>query len=65
VTIGIILSQKSNSPVMMTVLLLALLPVPPKLTGESTCVDEAQRQINADALQAVFDPVFAPFQQVA
>ena len=28
-------------------------------------VDEAERQINADTLRAVFDCVFAPFQQVA
>jgi len=49
----------------MPVLLLALLPVPPKLTGESTRVDEAQWQINMLALRAVFDLVFAPLQQVA
>ena len=63
--IGNILSQTRNSPVKMLVLLLALLPVPPKLTGESTWVDEAQRQINADVLRAVFDLVFAPLQRVA
>ena len=44
----------------MPVLLLALLPVPPKLTGESTRADEAQRQLNADVLQTVFDFVLAP-----
>jgi len=49
----------------MPVLLLALLPVPPKLTGESTHVDEAQWQINADALWAGFDLVFALLQQIA
>ena len=49
----------------MPVLLLALLPVPPKLTGESTRGDEAQRQINADALQTVFDLVLAPLQHVS
>jgi len=48
----------------MPVRLLALLPVPPKLTSESTRVDEAQRQINADALRAVLDLVFTPLQQV-
>ena len=48
----------------MPVLLLALLPVPAKLTGESTRVDEAQGQINADALRVVFDLAFAPLQQV-
>jgi len=65
VTIGNILSRTRNSPVKMPVLLLALLPVPQKLTGESTHVDEAQRQINVDALRAVFDLVFPPLQQVA
>ena len=64
-TIGNILSQVRNRPVKITVLLLALLPVSPKLTGESTCVDEAQPQINGDALRAVFDLVFAPLPQVA
>jgi len=60
-----ILSWMRNSPVMMPFLLLALLPLPPKLTGESTHVDEAQRQINVDALWAVIGLVFAPLQQVA
>jgi len=41
-TISIILLQTRNSPVNMIVLLLALLPVPSKLTGESTRVDEAR-----------------------
>ena len=44
----------------MPILLLALLPVPPKLTGDSGRADEAQRQTNADALRAVFDLVLAP-----
>jgi len=48
----------------MPILLLALLPVPPKLTGESTLVEEAKRPINVNALWAVFDHVFAPLQQV-
>ena len=49
----------------MPVLLLALLPVPPKLAGESTQADEAQRQINADALRAVFDLVLTSLQYVS
>jgi len=44
----------------MSVLLVALLPVPPKLTGESSRADESQQQINADSLWAVFDLVLAP-----
>src|SRR5205807_6416026 len=64
-TVGNILSRTRNSPVKMPVLLLALLPVPPKFTGESARADETQRQINADVLQAVFDLIFAPLQPVA
>jgi len=48
----------------MPILLLALLPVPPKLTGDSGRADEAQRKTNADALRAVFDLVLAPLQEV-
>ena len=48
----------------MPILLLALLPVPPKLTGDSGRADKAQRKTNADALRAVFDLVLAPLQQV-
>ena len=65
ITIGNILSRTSNSPIKMPILLLALLQVPPKLTGESACANEAQWQTNADALQAVFDLVLAPLQPVA
>ena len=64
-TISNILSHTRNSPAKMQVLLLALLPVPPKLAGESTRADEAQRQLNADALQAVFDLVLTPLQYVS
>jgi len=48
----------------MPILLLALLPVPPKFTGESARADEAQRQINVDVLRTVFDVVLAPLQLV-
>jgi len=48
----------------MAILLLALLPVPPKLTGGSGRADEAQRKTNTDALRAVFDLVLAPLQEV-
>ena len=64
VTIGNILSRTRNSPAKMPILLLALLPLPPKLTGDSGRVDEAQRQTNTDALRAVFDLVLAPLQEV-
>ena len=63
-TIGNILSHTRNSPAKLPVLLLALLPVLPKLAGESTRADEAQRQINADALWAVFDLVLTDRKSV-
>ena len=44
---------------------MALLPVPPKVTGESARADETQWQINADSLQAVFDLVLTPLYYVS
>ena len=49
----------------MPILLLALLPVPPKLSHESVRADRIQRQMNADAMQAVFDLILAPLQEIA
>ena len=49
----------------MPILLLALLPVLPKFTGESARANEGQRQTNADTLRAVFDLVLVPLQPVA
>jgi len=49
----------------MPILLLALLPVPPKCTGESARANKAKWQTNADVLRAVFDLVLVPLQQVA
>jgi len=60
VAIGNILSRTRNSPAKMPILLLALLPVSRRLTGDSGRVEEAQRKTNADALRAVFDLVLAP-----
>jgi hypothetical protein len=54
VTIGNINSKTRNSPTTMAILLLALLPVPPKFTQQSAAADDRQRQINADSLQGVF-----------
>lgn len=63
ITIGNLLSARRNSPGSMAVLLLALLPVPPKLSKSKA--DQRQRQINADTLQDVFELIFAPLQDVA
>jgi len=49
----------------MPILLLALLPVPPKFTGKSAGANEAQRQPDADTQLAVFDLVLAILQPVA
>ena len=49
----------------MPILLLALLPVPPKLSHESVCADQIQRQMNANARQAVLDLIVAPLQEIA
>jgi len=64
-TIGNILSQTRNSPANIPILLLALLPVPPKFAGESARANEAQRQSNPDTLRAVFDLVLPPLQPVS
>jgi len=64
-TIGNILSRTRSSPAKMPILLLALLPVPSKFTGESARANEAHRQTNADVLRAVFDLILAPLQQIA
>jgi len=48
----------------MAVLLLALLPLPRKLS-KSSKADRRQRKIKADTLQDVFKLIFAPLQDVA
>ena len=57
ITIGNLPSSRRNRPGSLAVLLLALLPVPPKLVG-TTSTDKHQRQINADTLKGVFDFIF-------
>jgi len=63
-TIGDLPSARRNSLGSMAVLLLALLPIPPKLSKFSKA-DQRQRKINADTLQDVFELIFAPVQGVA
>ena len=63
-TIDNILSRTRNSPAKMPILLLALLPVPPKFTGKSARSNEAEPQTNADTLRAFFDLVMEPLQPV-
>ena len=64
ITLGNLQSTQRNSPGSMAVLLLALLPVPPKLS-QSTSADKHQRRINAETLQLVFQLLFEPLQAVA
>ena len=64
ITLGNLLSGRRNSPTSMAVLLLALLPIPPKLS-KSSKADQHQRQINADTLRDVFELIFAPLQDPA
>jgi len=59
ITIGNLPSARRNGPGSMAVLLLALLPVPPKLS-KSSKADQCQRNINAETLQDVFELIFAP-----
>jgi len=64
ITLGNLLSGWRYSPTSMVVLLLALLPIPPKLS-KSWKADQHQRQINADTLRDVFELIFAPLQDPA
>jgi len=61
ITIGNLLSTRRNRPGSKAVLLLALLPVPPKLP-KSSAADKLQRQINANTLWGVFELIFEPLK---
>ena len=58
-TIGNLPSTIRNRPRFMAILLLGLLPIPPKL-AKSFKADKLQRLINADTLRRVFELIFAP-----
>jgi len=62
-TLGNLPATRRNRPGSFAVLLLALLPVPPKLTKSSA--DHFQSQINADTLRGVFKLLFEPLQNAA
>jgi len=64
VTIGNLPSARRNSPGSMAVLLLALLPIPPRFSKFSK-VGQSQRKINTDTLRDVFELIIAPLQDVA
>jgi len=62
-TLGNHLATWHNRPGSFAVLLLGLLPVPPKLTKSSA--DHLQRQINADTIRGVFELLFERLQNAA
>src|SRR5437588_5717059 len=64
ITIGNLPSTKHNKPGSIAVLLLTLLPVPPKLL-QSSSANNVEREVNADTLQGVFDLIFTPLQDTA
>ena len=61
-TIGNIRSQTRNSPSKMAVILVALLPVPPKFTSKKTKTRGAQQTMNDEILDAVFSFIFEPLE---
>ena len=64
ITSGNLPSASRNSPGSMAFLLLALVPIPPKLAKFSKA-DQRRRKIKADTQQDVFELIFAPLQDVA
>ena len=63
-TIGNIPLTIRHRPGSMAILLLELLPIPPKL-AKSSRADKLQRQINADTRRGVFGLIFAPLNGAA
>ena len=63
-TIGNLPSTICNRPGSMAILLLGLLPIPPKL-AKFCRADQLQRLINADTLGGVFELIIAPLNGAA
>ena len=57
-TLGNIVSTIRNKPSAMAMILIALLPVPPKLTKQKAAQMDAQRDANRHILHAVLEQVF-------
>jgi len=64
ITLGNPPSSQHNSPTSRADLLLALLPIPPRVSKSSNA-DQHQRQINTDTLRDVFELIFAPLEDRA
>ena len=58
-TIGNLPSTIWNRPGSMAILLLGLLPIPPKL-AKSSKAEKLQRLMNADTLRGILELIFAP-----
>ena len=63
IMLGNLPSTWRNSPGLMAILLLALLPVTLKLS-KATLADKHERRINTNTLQLVFQLLFEPLQAV-
>jgi len=63
IPIGNLLSARRNSPGSMAVLLLGLLPLPPKFS-KSSKADQCQRKINPDTLRDLFELIFSSLHDV-
>lgn len=61
-TIGNIVSTVRNKPSAMAMILVALLPVPPKLKGQKAAQVDAQRDVNRRILHSVLEQVFQPMR---
>jgi len=64
-TIGNVRSKTRNSPSKMAILLVALLPVPPKFTSKKAKKRSAQRTANDEILNAVFSFIFESLEAIA
>ena len=59
-TLGNIVSTVRNKPSAMAMILVALLPVPPKFTKQKAAQIDAQRGVNRHILHSVLEQVFQP-----
>jgi hypothetical protein len=64
-TIGNIRSKTRNSPSKMAVILVALLPVPPKFASKKAKIRSTQRITNDEILEGVFSLIFEPLEAIA
>ena len=63
-TVGNIRSKARNCPSKMAIILIALLPVPPKFSSKKTKDRSAQRMTNDEILEGVFSLIFEPLEAI-